>query len=201
MPADPKRKWFPGQVTSTGGPSCPHEALQEGRMRFAVLRRRSLTLPSSVTREKHMIDSSFVSSCSFFSPLCHIFSPISFFFFVIFSNTADINRPQNHSFPLTRLKRLTTSSFLLWLVCFTNVLIFIALYLTLFIYNKYGNHLILAPSLSFEWCTCIVWITGRHLVVFKTGISRQTGGKEAKLATSNGFFFVVVSGWRLRKEL
>lgn len=67
IPADPDRKWIAGQVTSPGGPSCPHVASQEGRMRSVVLRRHSLALPSSTRLEKP--DYWFqarLSSCSLF---------------------------------------------------------------------------------------------------------------------------------------
>lgn len=52
IPGNPDRKWNAGQVTPSGGPSCPHVASQEGRMRSVVLRRRSLALPSSARLEK-----------------------------------------------------------------------------------------------------------------------------------------------------
>lgn len=63
-PGGADRKPIVGQVTPSGGPSCPRTASQGGRMRSAVLRRRSLALPSSARRrEKHIIDSRHVS-CS-----------------------------------------------------------------------------------------------------------------------------------------
>lgn len=52
IPGDPDRKWIAGQVTPSGGPSCPHVASQEGRMRSVVLRHRSLAPPTSAQREK-----------------------------------------------------------------------------------------------------------------------------------------------------
>lgn len=79
IPGDPDRKWIAGQVTPSGGPSCPHVASQEGRMRSVVLRRRSLALPSSARPEK--ADYWFqarLSSCSFFYPsFCLFYFPSS----------------------------------------------------------------------------------------------------------------------------
>lgn len=64
----PRQEVIRGQVTSPGGPSCPRVASQEGRMRFVVLRRLSLTLLSSAWREKldYWFQARLSSSCLFF---------------------------------------------------------------------------------------------------------------------------------------
>lgn len=78
IPGDPDRKWIAGQVTPSGGPSCPHVASQEGRMRSVVLRHRSLAPPPQPDERNQIIGSRLVSPCAYFfilflSPLFPIF--------------------------------------------------------------------------------------------------------------------------------
>lgn len=131
MSGDPDRKWFPSQVTSPGGPSCPHAAWQEGRMRSVVLRHHSVTLPSSASLEQQ--DYWFqaclpLCSLLFVSLSFHIFflvsAPalsdfhscllLSFFFLFLWDVSKHCkHKPQHPISHSIRLKRWTSS----WIYC------------------------------------------------------------------------------------
>lgn len=79
IPGDPDRKWIAGQVTPSGGPSCPHVASQEGRMRSVVLRHRSLAPPPSLTRETRLlVPGSSLPVRTFLFFFCLLYFPSSF---------------------------------------------------------------------------------------------------------------------------
>lgn len=168
MPGDPDRKWFAGQVTSPGGPSCPRVASQEGRMRFVVLRRLSLTLLSSAWREKldYWFQARLSSSCLFFyssfsvCSILHLFLSCLSTHFIFFwhhpflllllfprlyemwVNTADTgkpHRPRSHSITLRGL-----TSLLIYRLRFILFLTLIYLFVLLlfycpYIHIKYGS--------------------------------------------------------------